>query len=82
MCHEPLVCVCVCVFDNGYVSICVLRLHNCVADLVEHLGVCACMFICVTVLSLPPSFPLGVYIFPYPSPYLFLYPSLSLSSEF
>ena len=65
VCRVPLVCVCVCVcvfvFYTAYVSICVLRLHSCVADLDEHVGVCTCMFICVSVLSLPPSFPLCVY---------------------
>ena len=35
--------------------------HSCVADLDEHVGVCTCMFVCVSVLSLPPSFPLCVY---------------------
>ena len=46
------VCVCVCMFDTAYV---VLRLHSSAADLDEHVGVCTCMFVCVSVLSLPPS---------------------------
>ena len=76
VCGCVCVCVfvCVCMFDTAYV---VLRLHSSAADLDEHVGVCTCMFVCVSVLSLPPS--LCVYIiFPYSSPYLSLYPSLSL----
>ena len=58
-------CVCVCVLcEHNYITQ--------LCDLDEHVGVCTCMFICVSVLSLPPSFSLCVY----------LSLSLSLSSEF
>ena len=40
--------MCVCGFDTADVSICALRLHSCVADLDEHVGVCTCMFVCVS----------------------------------
>ena len=65
-CNVCRVCVYICLM-----SICVLRLHSSAADLDEHVGVCTCMFVCVSVLSLPPSLSLCVY-----------YLSLSLSLSF
>ena len=68
MCVVCLSCVCVFVFDTAYVSICVLPLHSCVGDLDEHVGVCTCMLVCVSVLSLPPSLLLSVCILSLPTP--------------
>ena len=68
MCVVCLSCVCVFVFDTAYVSICVLPLHSCVGDLDEHVGVCTCMLVCVSVLSLPPSLLPSVCILSLPTP--------------